>query len=336
MGRNAKKLDTSYNQQVFSSSYQGKEFQYLYYMKALSYPDSQPLLVLVIVPSSALLGDTENPDQGFFVLENNNVVAYDSIDEQSQHSIDTILQQISVQNSPKTSKGYQQYSFSSEEFFLLNVQHMPLKFVYAYPYSSFDKCVLAATCIVFLLSAAGTLLVAVILSRKLYHPIRKIMSHIPLSHNDNELIDEFAVIEQNASTMSLLNEQLENAIVEKNNLVALRYYRELLFTIPDWNCPLTADQMAAKYCVALVEFTDPNNQFSEDDWYLQLQKNYLYVHVQSLRTAQTAYCISTTSNCCAVLIQTDDIDLAKELVENFFSISSITCQLRIALSDIQE
>ena len=68
--------------------------------------------------------------------------------------------------------------------------------------------------------------------------------------------------------MSLLNEQLENAIVEKNNLVALRYYRELLFTIPDWNCPLTADQMAAKYCVALVEFTDPNNQFSEDDWYL--------------------------------------------------------------------
>lgn len=119
-------------------------------------------------------------------------------------------------------------------------------------------------------------------------------------------------------------------------MVALRYYRELLFTIPDWNCPLTAQQMAAPYCVALVEFIDEKDRFNEDDWYLQLQKNYLYVHVQGLRPQQNAYCISTNSTFCAVLLQTASHSQAKSIVQEFFFIPTITCRLRIALSDVQE
>lgn len=264
---------SSQSKQAFLPVYQQQNLQYLYYMKQVDYPQGQPLLLLGAIPTNTLFGTSTNQDYSFFALHNSQLVAQNVADPKTQKELEAEAAWIDQQEATPMLETYQQYSHDGKEMFVLQAQHIPLKLVYIYPYLPLDKGVLLAIFLVLLLSAGGTLLVATVLSKKLYHPIGEIMSHVPINQNNGKPIDEFEVIEQNTATVSLLNEQLENAINEKDNLVALRYYRELLFTIPDWNCPLTAQQMAAPYCVALVEFIDEKDRFNEDDWYLQLQKN---------------------------------------------------------------
>lgn len=306
----------------------------LYYTRSVTYPGDGSLIVLASIPAATLFGS--DPQQQFVVYDDDGVIAYSSEAEDVRRSLDESLEFIRSQPSGHLLEVYSQFSYRGSELFVLHPEKLDLTVVYQYGYNSLGLRALLPMLLALILYAVGALAAAFWLASRLYHPIHEVLENVPITPGDSKNLDEFQIIRQNTGTVSLLNEQLENAIREKDTLTTRRYYRELLFGIPDWNCPLTAEQMSAGYCVALVEFLPDEERAGGDDWYLQLQKNYLYIYVQELYPQHNVHCVSTDHDFCAIVLQTASRAQAQELVEQFFSIPSITCQLRIALSDMQE
>lgn len=316
----------------FFPLYQDGELHTLYFARSATYSDGSSLIVFAAIPVATLFGS--DPQQEFVVYNDGGVIAYSSETPSVQQSLDKSLAFLLDQPASRTLEVYSQFTYKGSELFVLYPDKVDFTIAYQYSYTALRLQALLPMLLALILYAVGALAAAVFLARRLYHPIHEVLETVPIEPGEGKILDEFQIIRQNTGTVSLLNEQLEHAIQEQQTLTTRRYYRELLFGIPDWNCPLTAEQMSAGYCVALVEFLAGDE--NTDDWYLQLQKNYLYLYVQELYPKHNIHCISTEHDFCAVIIETPARADAQELVEQFFAIPSITCRLRIALSDMQE
>lgn len=317
----------------FFPLYKDGSLHTLYYLQAVFEPSGSELLLLTAIPASTLFGSEAS--QEYVAYQDGCIIAYSSLNDQVRKSLENSVRFLEQQPPSPTLAPYSEFSYGGNELFLLYPQEFPLTIAYQYDYASLWSQMLWPALVIFFLYAFLTFGAAIFFTKKLYYPIHEVLETVPVLPSDGKPIDEFQIIRQNTSTLSLLNEQLEVAIREKQQLAKRRYYRELLFGVPDLNCPLSADQMSAGYCVAIVEFL-PDEQMKNDDWYLQLQKNYLYVDIQTLQPEHNIYCVSTDWDRCAIILQSPSRADAEPLIEKLFSIPSVTCNLRIALSDVHE
>lgn len=302
----------------------------LYYITKQQY-EGGALLYFVRIPAKTLFGDDDN--QEYVLFNGDDVLAMST---QDARIAQTLLENHAFTATQHYSvlEPYVYMEHSGRNVFLVFAPPMPWTILYQY--RALPQPMPRTVLLIFLpllVFAAGSFFVFSRLSEQLYRPIRKVISDVPATGLEGGLVDEFQIISKNIGTVSSLNEQLKNAIDENNALVTRRYYRELLFGVPDLDCPLSAAQMSACYCVALVEFAA---DAPDGDWYMHLQKNYLYVYVQDLRSEYNIYYINDGYNLGAVILETDTRKQAEEVCATFFSAPQITAQLRIALSDVHE
>lgn len=309
--------------------YQGEELATLYYIVQQNYEDG-PLLYFVRIPADTLFGKDTN--DSFVLFDGEEALAYSTLDSGTLRALQTSHAFVAEQKY-SVLEPYVHLSRGGKNIFLVFAPPLPWTILYQYPYLPLSvPRTVALIFVPLLVFAAACFFIFSRLSQRLYGPIGKVISGVELPA-EGDLLDEFQIISKNIGTVSSLNKQLQNAIDENSALVTRRYYRELLFGIPDLDCPLSADQMSAAYCVALVEF-DPGTQ--DSDWYLHLQKNCLYVYVQDLYSKHNIYYINDDYNTGAVILQARTRKEAEELIATFFTAPQITARLRIALSDLYE
>lgn len=182
--------------------------------------------------------------------------------------------------------------------------------------------------------SVALLLLSLHWASRLYFPIKQTLIKLPNLKKDGTPIDEFKLLEENLNTLQQLNQKLEQAIEETNNLTVQRYYRDLIFGVPTTrSCPLQPKQMHAKYLVALVEMHPINEDFEKNDWFLQLQKNHIHLYIQSLQTEHSLYYVNISYSSLAIILQAESEKEAKELLGGLSSLKELSVYLTIFLSE---
>lgn len=313
--------------------YRENQLKTLYYI-VLQRTTRENLLYLVEIPIETLCG--KNLNQPYAICDRENILAYSSLDPSVQQNLDQDFSYIK-QNSSTLLNAFQKFSYKHKVIFHIRTFCNPINLIYEYDNSIWIKPQMAVILILSIFLFSGvSLLIFTQLSEKLYNPFREAIPTVENGNSDKEPVDEFDVIQNNTKTIIQLNDELQNMTRENGALTARRYYRELLFGIPDLDCPLTAEQMSAEYCVAIIELEEDDNISNQNDLTLHLQKNHLYLFAQSLCKEIPLNCFGDNYNTCAVILQTDNRDKASEILSRFFTMPELTMGLRIALSDVHE
>ena len=313
--------------------YNEQRLKTLYYI-VLQRTTGENLLYLVEIPIETLCGKDTN--QKYAICDRDNLLAYNSLDSSVKESLDKDFAYIQ-ENGTSLLNAFQKFSYKHKVIFHIRTFCNPISLVYEYDDSLMlqPQLVIILILSIFLFSGLS-LLIFTQLSEKLYNPFREAIPTVDSSNSGEEPVDEFDVIQKNTKTIIQLNDELQNVTRENGALTARRYYRELLSGIPDLDCPLSAEQMSAEYCVAIIELENDNSPTDENDLTLHLQKNQLSLFAQSLCNEMPLSCFGDNYNTCAVILQTDNRDKAAEILSRFFEMPNLTMDLRIALSDVHE
>lgn len=321
------------NDAFFIPTYKDGALEYLYYIEKQQ-TQKEALLYFVEIPAQTLCGN--DSAQQYIIYNEESVIATSSENVGIQKELADELAFLQAQKASALSP-YEQFSHNGIEVFLIRTMQLPLTIAFQYRFSVFSTPqIVLVLLLAILIFAALSFIVFLWLSNSLYRPFRETLTNAVDEASSEEPFDEFKIIRQNVSTIDTLNTQLQTAIQENSAIMKRRYYRELLFGIPDSDCPLSAEQMSACYCVAIIELqASPSNEDS-NDWFFHLQKNYLYVHVQNLLAKYNIYCFSEGYNTCAVILQVDSQQEATAVFSQFFTLPELKLELKIALSDIRE
>ena len=229
---------------------------------------------------------------------------------------------------------------SMDDLILLRSASLPFTIGYEYRLSrSIKPVTVLYYCVIPLMLFCSVCFSGVwLLAKQLYKPISTVISVLPeASAAPGTPIDEFALIRQNAQTVNSMNEQLRSAIAERAQLVKQSYFRELLFGVPDGDCPLTREEMEDVYCVALIELHATHELSDANDWFLYLQKNLIYSYIQSLHTAEhPLWCFSLEDNLTAVLLNAQNMDFVCDTLNAIFTLEGLEADLTVARSDPQK
>ena len=208
--------------------------------------------------------------------------------------------------------------------------------IYQYHYSffsNFSEYALGWLVMIIAVSLACTTVFS-ILAHRLYFPVEKVLSGIKLSKKKQPFVDEFELISSELNASLLLSEQLQAA--ESQNLAHQKrqYYTELLYMVPDGDCPLSLQELHSYYCVAIIELYS-FDVGDENSWKQYIQKSQLLLAARR-GERKNIYGINQNYNTVALILPVDTEQKARDLMKELFSQANLESGFKIALSENKE
>lgn len=300
-----------------------------------TYDEVNDLIYFSITPISSYVVNI--PNLNYVIVENGGIAAYNNLNESNTRLLDEAFSYVSRQELQQAKTNYSFYSQGRNDLFYTQISNLPFSILYQYNYfqnMGYQNLIYIFVCFGILL--AVSLLALKKLLHMVYSPITNTLKNVERKDYLANNFDEFAIINENVQNANRLNEELIDTINQRDSFAKQNYYRELLFSIPDCDCPLSYKEMEAEYCVALLEFRIDFNKSNIKDLYLNLQKNVIYVYIEQLLKTQSIYCLSIRSNAVAIVMQTDSQQKLIDIINDILSLEDITCNMSIAVSSVNK
>lgn len=292
--------------------YQENTLTHLYYITNKNFNTSNCLLFLRI-PISQIFSTTTP-----YILLSKNLPFAFSQQNQDLLDISTVLQE-HLQKFPSA----KEFTLQQQQVYLSDFSSNPWQIAFLYPQILSENFSFAlATLTIFTILIAFVCICAFALTHMLYRPIRQILKDFIYSDFQNKQpssLDEFAILQQNASQLKQLSNKLNALTEEQKQIRLIQQARNLLFGL------CTEPEIQKNFCVSVVEIK------AENDTILLKIKTTIESCVAQLDYAHFVNC---STNTIAIILQTDSIHQAHKIMSNLLACCGNTVDLYTTISDI--
>lgn len=261
-------------------------------------------LYMLTFPKETLAGNSQASH--YMVYDSNGILACDSRPDSADISYGRLYELIYTKP-PGTEK--MQFPSGNKQIFLASIPSTGWQIAYIYDGLALHSRQILLFLLCLTLLQAVTLLFVVLLTEKLYKPVKEvILETISLEELKNP-IDEFQLIRQNNEMLKTLGRSLSEATEENHYLISQKAYQELLFGSAATVLPNALPEPDALYCTALIEFELPEAGTCPD--YTEFGKN--LVRDFTLGKKELHY-VNTVHNRCAIIMQCEETEEARAVL----------------------
>lgn len=300
----------------------------LYYLFNPPYFKTNMLYMIRIPESSLFTTDSHNH---FFIYDDNGIIAYSDNSEETT-SLLSQLYEFSISKEATKPDSIDTVYYNNHIIRTLTLDNLKLKIAFIYQDIGFDIIkMLLYIALPALLACFILYWIMRQLSNWLYRPIKEILPDV-LSTNEEEKLDEFHLLKEQAITARTLATNLQDALQENSTLLQQRFYRDLILGLNVFKNDLYKDvpKIDTHYSVALFDFPENNNASLDDDIFFM--KNALITHTQE---QASIFAVNNGDKQCALIITADTNALVLEEIRHLQSKLPDQWDYRIALSNIR-
>lgn len=283
------------------------QLDFLYYwIKGYQHP--QTCIYMAEIPVNSIVNNTEN--QKFWIANDDGLFLPCTTDKETTKLLKTLQQYINPNKSIiKTSD----YYIASSHFPSMN-----WSIYYLYDHNSLGilNIFFFLVFVVLIYILLSTLFFYI--AKLLYQPIYETLK--PTLKEENEHFDEFKILDENLNRLQTLNKNLLETQKTTDRLMVQQYYQNLLTDCNGYLAEIKKPYFSetANFCVGLL-CLHPEQEDALDTallGQLELYKNILF---QECIKQKNCFMVKLSMYRCGLIIQADNLDQAKKLLNQIFS-----------------
>lgn len=283
------------------------QLDFLYYwIKGYQHP--QTCIYMAEIPVNSIVNNTEN--QKFWIANDDGLFLPCTTDKETTKLLKTLQQYINPnKNIIKTSDYYIASS---------HLPSMNWSIYYLYDHNSLGilNIFFFLVFVVLIYILLSTLFFYI--AKLLYQPIYETLK--PTLKEENEHFDEFKILDENLNRLQTLNKNLLETQKTTDRLMVQQYYQNLLTDCNGYLAEIKKPYFSetANFCVGLL-CLHPEQEDALDTALLgelELYKNILF---QECIKQKKCFMVKLSMYRCGLIIQADDLEQAKKLLNRIFS-----------------
>lgn len=283
------------------------QLDFLYYwIKGYQHP--QTCIYMAEIPVNSIVNNTEN--QKFWIANDDGLFLPCTTDKETTKLLKTLQQYINPNKSIIKTSDY--YIASS------HLPSMNWSIYYLYDHNSLGilNIFFFLVFVVLIYILLSTLFFYI--AKLLYQPIYETLK--PTLKEENEHFDEFKILDQNLNRLQTLNKNLLETQKTTDRLMVQQYYQNLLTDCNGYLAEIKKPYFSetANFCVGLL-CLHPEQEDALDTallGQLELYKNILF---QECIKQKNCFMVKLSMYRCGLIIQADNLDQAKKLLNQIFS-----------------
>lgn len=283
------------------------QLDFLYYwIKGYQHP--QTCIYMAEIPVNSIVNNTEN--QKFWVANDDGLFLPCTTDKETTKLLKTLQQYINPNKSIIKTSDY--YIASS------HLPSMNWSIYYLYDHNSLGilNIFFFLVFVVLIYILLSTLFFYI--AKLLYQPIYETLK--PTLKEENEHFDEFKILDENLNRLQTLNKNLLETQKTTDRLMVQQYYQNLLTDCNGYLAEIKKPYFSetANFCVGLL-CLHPEQEDALDTallGQLELYKNILF---QECIKQKNCFMVKLSMYRCGLIIQADNLDQAKKLLNQIFS-----------------
>lgn len=283
------------------------QLDFLYYwIKGYQHP--QTCIYMAEIPVNSIVNNTEN--QKFWIANDDGLFLPCTTDKETTKLLKTLQQYINPNKSIIKTSDY--YIASS------HLPSMNWSIYYLYDHNSLGilNIFFFLVFVVLIYILLSTLFFYI--AKLLYQPIYETLK--PTLKEENEHFDEFKILDENLNRLQTLNKNLLETQKTTDRLMVQQYYQNLLTDCNGYLAEIKKPYFSetANFCVGLL-CLHPEQEDALDTALLgelELYKNILF---QECIKQKNCFMVKLSMYRCGLIIQADNLDQAKKLLNQIFS-----------------
>lgn len=283
------------------------QLDFLYYwIKGYQHP--QTCIYMAKIPVNSIVNNTEN--QKFWIANDDGLFLPCTTDKETTKLLKTLQQYINPNKSIIKTSDY--YIASS------HLPSMNWSIYYLYDHNSLGilNIFFFLVFVVLIYILLSTLFFYI--AKLLYQPIYETLK--PTLKEENEHFDEFKILDENLNRLQTLNKNLLETQKTTDRLMVQQYYQNLLTDCNGYLAEIKKPYFSetANFCVGLL-CLHPEQEDALDTallGQLELYKNILF---QECIKQKNCFMVKLSMYRCGLIIQADNLDQAKKLLNQIFS-----------------
>ncbi len=283
------------------------QLDFLYYwIKGYQHP--QTCIYMAEIPVNSIVNNTEN--QKFWIANDDGLFLPCTTDKETTKLLKTLQQYINPNKSIIKTSDY--YIASS------HLPSMNWSIYYLYDHNSLGilNIFFFLVFVVLIYILLSTLFFYI--AKLLYQPIYETLK--PTLKEENEHFDEFKILDENLNRLQTLNKNLLETQKTTDRLMVQQYYQNLLTDCNGYLAEIKKPYFSetANFCVGLL-CLHPEQEDALDTallGQLELYKNILF---QECIKQKNGFMVKLSMYRCGLIIQADNLDQAKKLLNQIFS-----------------
>lgn len=283
------------------------QLDFLYYwIKGYQHP--QTCIYMAEIPVNSIVNNTEN--QKFWIANDDGLFLPCTTDKETTKLLKTLQQYINPNKSIIKTSDY--YIASS------HLPSMNWSIYYLYDHNSLGilNIFFFLVFVVLIYILLSTLFFYI--AKLLYQPIYETLK--PTLKEENEHFDEFKILDENLNRLQTLNKNLLETQKTTDRLMVQQYYQNLLTDCNGYLAEIKKPYFSetANFCVGLL-CLHPEQEDALDTallGQLELYKNILF---QECIKQKNCFMVKLSMYRCGLIIQADNLDQAKKLLNQIFS-----------------
>lgn len=283
------------------------QLDFLYYwIKGYQHP--QTCIYMAEIPVNSIVNNTEN--QKFWIANDDGLFLPCTTDKETTKLLKTLQQYITPNKSIIKTSDY--YIASS------HLPSMNWSIYYLYDHNSLGilNIFFFLVFVVLIYILLSTLFFYI--AKLLYQPIYETLK--PTLKEENEHFDEFKILDENLNRLQTLNKNLLETQKTTDRLMVQQYYQNLLTDCNGYLAEIKKPYFSetANFCVGLL-CLHPEQEDALDTallGQLELYKNILF---QECIKQKNCFMVKLSMYRCGLIIQADNLDQAKKLLNQIFS-----------------
>lgn len=283
------------------------QLDFLYYwIKGYQHP--QICIYMAEIPVNSIVNNTEN--QKFWIANDDGLFLPCTTDKETTKLLKTLQQYINPNKSIIKTSDY--YIASS------HLPSMNWSIYYLYDHNSLGilNIFFFLVFVVLIYILLSTLFFYI--AKLLYQPIYETLK--PTLKEENEHFDEFKILDENLNRLQTLNKNLLETQKTTDRLMVQQYYQNLLTDCNGYLAEIKKPYFSetANFCVGLL-CLHPEQEDALDTallGQLELYKNILF---QECIKQKNCFMVKLSMYRCGLIIQADNLDQAKKLLNQIFS-----------------
>lgn len=277
-----------------------------YWIKGYQHP--QTCIYMAEIPVNSIVNNTEN--QKFWIANDDGLFLPCTTDKETTKLLKTLQQYINPNKSIIKTSDY--YIASS------HLPSMNWSIYYLYDHNSLGilNIFFFLVFVVLIYILLSTLFFYI--AKLLYQPIYETLK--PTLKEENEHFDEFKILDENLNRLQTLNKNLLETQKTTDRLMVQQYYQNLLTDCNGYLAEIKKPYFSetANFCVGLL-CLHPEQEDALDTallGQLELYKNILF---QECIKQKNCFMVKLSMYRCGLIIQADNLDQAKKLLNQIFS-----------------
>lgn len=283
------------------------QLDFLYYwIKGYQHP--QTCIYMAEIPVNSIVNNTEN--QKFWIANDDGLFLPCTTDKETTKLLKTLQQYINPNKSIIKTSDY--YIASSH----LPSMNWSIYYLYDHNRLGILNIFFFLVFVVLIYILLSTLFFYI--AKLLYQPIYETLK--PTLKEENEHFDEFKILDENLNRLQTLNKNLLETQKTTDRLMVQQYYQNLLTDCNGYLAEIKKPYFSetANFCVGLL-CLHPEQEDALDTallGQLELYKNILF---QECIKQKNCFMVKLSMYRCGLIIQADNLDQAKKLLNQIFS-----------------